>query len=474
MHKKEHKRGFSLIEMMAVVAIIAVLVAIIMPTVAKAGVKARAATNAANLREVQGTLTTLRVSDYDAFMTAAKALDEGVNNLFGNGQASGVITGILNGLGGLGTALSNEFSAITATNGVLSLDYGSNPIEITAPPAKGIELDNLTIKDEAQMKILILDAEIFCTYAGYTAEDFADIAEDGEYNGQTGGSGTGGWDEWQCSVGGHAFAPNDDGKTHTCTRDRCNASGSCKIGLIGNSCQCGRVMESGGGNNPCVTPDTLVTLADGSTKRIDEITYADELLVWDFYNGKYATAPSSIIFNHGYDMNTVIGLTFSDGTGVEVVTGHRFFDMDANEFVYINAETVAGYVGHNFAKMDGVSRSTVELVDYTIEVRYEGSYSLMSAYHYNFIVADLLSNTFMIQDNPLFTYFEIGENMMYDQNSMGRDIETYGLYDYSEFQDYLTYEQFVAFNIPCMKISVGKGNFTYEGILNLIATYVEG
>ena len=48
--KKMNKKGFTLIEMLAVIAIIAVLVAIIVPAVGSSTTKAKAATDAANLR----------------------------------------------------------------------------------------------------------------------------------------------------------------------------------------------------------------------------------------------------------------------------------------------------------------------------------------------------------------------------------------------------------------------------------------
>ena len=51
-----NKKGFTLIEMLVVIAIIAVLVSIIIPTVTAATVKAQAATDAANLRNVMGQL----------------------------------------------------------------------------------------------------------------------------------------------------------------------------------------------------------------------------------------------------------------------------------------------------------------------------------------------------------------------------------------------------------------------------------
>ena len=55
---KMNKKGFTLIEMLVVIAIIAVLVSIIIPTVSSATDKAGAATNAANLRSIIAEATT--------------------------------------------------------------------------------------------------------------------------------------------------------------------------------------------------------------------------------------------------------------------------------------------------------------------------------------------------------------------------------------------------------------------------------
>ena len=53
-----NKKGFTLIEMLVVIAIIAVLVSIVIPVVGNATDKAKAATDAANLRAVQAEVTT--------------------------------------------------------------------------------------------------------------------------------------------------------------------------------------------------------------------------------------------------------------------------------------------------------------------------------------------------------------------------------------------------------------------------------
>lgn len=52
----QNKKGFTLIEMLVVIAIIAILVSIVVPTVSNGSLKAKAATDAANLRVVLGLL----------------------------------------------------------------------------------------------------------------------------------------------------------------------------------------------------------------------------------------------------------------------------------------------------------------------------------------------------------------------------------------------------------------------------------
>lgn len=226
------------------------------------------------------------------------------------------------------------------------------------------------------------------------------------------------------------------------------------------------------GESGCVTGDTLVTLADGTQKEIRDVTAEDILLVWNHFTGKYDTVPAAIIFNHGYDYNTVIKLNFSDGTQVKMINLHQFLDADLNKYVTIDSANVQDYVGHNFVKQDGDSYTTVTLESYEISEEYIEAYGIISALHYNFLVEGMFSTDFMKDDYDLFNYFAMGEDLMFDTEQMQNDIDTYGLYTYEDFADYLTYEQFVGFNVQYFKIAVGRGYYTYEGILDLIAEYL--
>lgn len=220
----------------------------------------------------------------------------------------------------------------------------------------------------------------------------------------------------------------------------------------------------------CVTADTLVTLADGTQKRIDQVTYADQLLVWDFDKSAYTVANSSIIENHGYSMNEIIKLNFEDGTTVKVANVHGFFDADLNKWVDINAKNAADYVGHSFVQVDGNSHKTVKLVSVDVTAEYVEAWSILTADHYNCILEDMFTITPPATEQLAF--FEIGEDMKYDAEAKQADIEKYGLYTYEEFANLLTVEQFEVLNIAEMKVAVGKGLITMDEILWLIVTYI--
>lgn len=89
----------------------------------------------------------------------------------------------------------------------------------------------------------------------------------------------------------------------------------------------------------CLLSGTLIRLADGTDKPVEDITYDDELLVWDFDNGCQATAKPAWIkvaertdyaFVNEYASGRRLRTTGRSATG----WGHRHFDADRNEFRY--------------------------------------------------------------------------------------------------------------------------------------------
>lgn len=225
----------------------------------------------------------------------------------------------------------------------------------------------------------------------------------------------------------------------------------------------------------CVAGGSKITLADGTTKNIEDLTRDDMIIGWDFVTGKYVSVPASILWNHGKYLTNVINLKFSDGTIIRVVEEHGFFDIGENSYVFINESNYESYLHHTFVKTTYVNGTFInesfELIDAYITEETIGVYSLQTAYTINFVVDGALSITPMATD-ALISYFEMGDNLMYDQEKMQADIEKYGLYTYEDFAEYVTYEQFVAFNGAYLKVAVGKGLITWEEILELIRAFV--
>lgn len=114
---KMNKKGFTLIEMLVVIAIIAVLVSIVVPTVSKSTVKAAAATDAANLRSAQS-VATIRLMD----------------GTYAENQGS--VTADALGVPAKAKSDKSDFSCSIA-NGVVTVKYGENNIDYFANIAGG-------------------------------------------------------------------------------------------------------------------------------------------------------------------------------------------------------------------------------------------------------------------------------------------------------------------------------------------------
>jgi hypothetical protein len=223
-------------------------------------------------------------------------------------------------------------------------------------------------------------------------------------------------------------------------------------------------------SSTCVTSDTLVTLANGTQKRVDELTYDDELLVWDFYEGKVSTAPISIIYAHEEQIYSVLYLNFSDGSTVKVISSHGFFDTSVNNFVYISENNVTDFIGHSFVKVNGDNYNEVTLESFEVVEEFTTAYWVQTAVHNNAITEGLLSITTPDYEG-WFDYFNINDDMMYDEAHMQAEIEKYGLFTYEDLAQYGTYEQFVALNGQYMKILIGRGVVTMEEIIELLNSY---
>lgn len=106
---KMNKKGFTLIEMLVVIAIIAVLVSIIIPTVSSSTDRAKAAADAANLRSAKAVIATM-------------ILEGKVDN----STAAATVTAAACGVPETGNYGEDaDFSASVATTGDITVKYGN-------------------------------------------------------------------------------------------------------------------------------------------------------------------------------------------------------------------------------------------------------------------------------------------------------------------------------------------------------------
>jgi hypothetical protein len=83
----------------------------------------------------------------------------------------------------------------------------------------------------------------------------------------------------------------------------------------------------------CLLAGTMIAMADGTHKAIEDITYTDRMLSWDFDRGCYAETTALWIkrCETGSQYNL---LTFSDGTTLRTFDQHRIFNKQAGAFTY--------------------------------------------------------------------------------------------------------------------------------------------
>lgn len=229
--------------------------------------------------------------------------------------------------------------------------------------------------------------------------------------------------------------------------------------------------SSGGG---CVVPDTLITLADGNQKKVQELLPGEKLLVWNLETGAYDTA--SIVFVDGenpakYD---VVNLTFSDGKKVGVVYEHGFFNVSLGEYVYITPDNYDVYIGDTFIVEGTVSENvwkTVTLVSANVETKVTAAYSPVTFKHLCYYTNGVLSMPGGIRG--LFNIFEVDTTkMMYDHQKKTKDLENYGELPFEAFEGKIPEIAYEAFNGNYLGVAIEKGLITWDIINHYVARYI--
>jgi hypothetical protein len=129
-------------------------------------------------------------------------------------------------------------------------------------------------------------------------------------------------------------------------------------------------------HGPCLVAGTMMSLANGTQKKIEDITYDDVLTVWNFDLGELSEARPLWVKRKQTAGHYTL-LKFSDGTELRTV-GHHIFNKQAGEFTkIITDDTPVGTVTVNEQgqEITIVSKELVkDVVDY---------YNIWTQYHLN-------------------------------------------------------------------------------------------
>lgn len=169
-------------------------------------------------------------------------------------------------------------------------------------------------------------------------------------------------------------------------------------------------------NYSCMIEGTQITLADGTTKAIEDITYDDELLVWNFYAGRFDKAkPSWIKVAEVAPRYNLV--KFSNGSEVGFVGAggekgyHRIFNKEAGAFTYTGnfKETPNGTT--TFAQ-DGTFPTVISQEVIEKEVKF---YNVITDKHYNLFANGILTSCKLSNKYRIENMRYIGEKLMSEE-----------------------------------------------------------
>lgn len=151
---------------------------------------------------------------------------------------------------------------------------------------------------------------------------------------------------------------------------------------------------------PCFVEGTLITLADGTQKKVEDINYGDEVLCYDFNEGKQTTAPIEFIMKK-MQSNFYYKVSLSDGTELKLVgsngKSHRLYNITKEAFIYPQDFEKNDYT----LKQDGTiaTISSIEKIEKKVNFYNIASKDHINVYAEGVLTSNRLSNRFEIKDN---------------------------------------------------------------------------
>ena len=162
----------------------------------------------------------------------------------------------------------------------------------------------------------------------------------------------------------------------------------------------------------CLIEGTQITLADGTTKAIEDITYDDELLVWNFYKGKFDIAkPTWIKVAEVAPRYNLV--KFSNGAEVGFVGAggekgyHRIFNKEAGAFTHTGCKDTPN--GTTTFAQDKTFPTVVSQEVVEKEVKF---YNVITDKHYNLFANGILTSCKLSNEYNIKDMKYVGEKLI--------------------------------------------------------------
>ena len=154
----------------------------------------------------------------------------------------------------------------------------------------------------------------------------------------------------------------------------------------------------------CFIEGTPITLANHTYKNVEDITYDDNLLVWDFDKGEFSQAKplwimkqkKAVKYNH---------LVFSDNSELNTVEQHRIFNIEKGMFTYPMTEDTP--IGTHTLNDKG---EIVELVSKEVVEKEVNYYNIITNYHINLFAGHILTSCRLSNIYPIKDFKYVKDN----------------------------------------------------------------
>lgn len=196
---------------------------------------------------------------------------------------------------------------------------------------------------------------------------------------------------------------------------------------------------------------------------IESIHSDDKVVSFNHLTGSFELSKIAAVINHGERKYKVIELGFDDGTSINFIDSHGLFDVDQNEYIDINPLNFKDFIGHRFVSYKSNRILVSTLIKAKIKERKTISYTLVTSENLNCVSNGLLNITSVLKG--VYNIFDYDNDFKFDANNMKKDIDKYGLYEYSDFEDLITEKIFIDYGFKYFKVSIGKKLMTYDTLI---------